>query len=525
MPTQKPRDASCQAGTWTRGAATRAGRPETPGTPSRTGPRTPAQLLALQRSVGNRAASATLKANPEGLATASRPLSPAEVTVQRTVTEADRAWARTTNGSIEQIQDAVTAAEGEIDTDATAASEALKVVRTEYTHFEERYWNAVSRFTRGVESAQAREQQLRDSFQTTVELALFAATGPGKAAFSAVSGAVEIMDETYKVFEAAQNTLSLLETTFPGAPQPSAPLPGPSPDIDWSAALTTAISVLDGTLEQRRHLTRMSAACNKHVRFLGTVRDGSFAGTTPAQTPAGLAATRLAENVSRVTAALGVLGRGSISGPAVAFMNAAVPLLKGKSGRDLEQELAIRWIGGLSFGQLDEIDTADDYFISIGLIDGRGNRLALDTGWWDDPEELIYYLARTERRAMQLVGDSADWMGAFIKTPIDLPLEVRGSGPLARRICHEPGPFLGRIRDSRGKYWRAEAPGHTSREDGGHVRITGYTIDRENRTGWQSWGRSEVEKMEAEVTFRVTPVGQTGGGAGPLLPSVHAPDD
>ncbi|MGH3903644.1 MAG: hypothetical protein ACRDTE_05550 [Pseudonocardiaceae bacterium] len=523
---QKPRGSSGPAGTWTAGAATRVERPATPGTAFRAGLRTPAQLLALQRSVGNRVTSATLKANPANPAnpvTASRSIA-VDVTVQRTVTEADRAWARTTNTSVEQVQDAVTAAQREVNTDATAASAALKVVQTEYTHFEERYWHAVSRFTRGVEAAQAREQQLRDSIQTTVELALFGVTGPWTAASVAASTTVTTMEETYKYFEAVQNAASVVDTAFPGAGQPSAaPRPGPSPDIDWSAALSTAISILDETVKQHGQLTDMSAACIRHIRFLGDVRNGSFAGENPAQTPEGLAATRLAENIARVTTALGTLGGGSISEPAVTFKDAAVPLLQAKSDRDLEQELAIRWIGGLSWDQLDEIDTADDYFISIGLIDGRGNRLALDTGWWDDPEELIYYLARTERRAMQLVGDTVDWMGAFLRTPIELPFEVRG--PFGSRVCPVPPPFLGQIRDSRGTLWRAEAPGHTSREDGGYVRVTSYTIDRENRTGWQSWGRSEVEQMEAEVTFRVTPVGETGGGAGPLLPSIHAPDD
>jgi hypothetical protein len=479
--------------------------------------------------VGNRATSATLAANPANPAapaTRSRSVAAADVTVQRTVTEADRAWAQTTNASVEQVQDAVTAAQRKVNTDATAASAALKIVQTEYAHFERRYWNAVGRFTRGVEAAQAREQQLRDSIQTTVELALFGVTGPWTAASVAASKTVKAMEETYKYFEAVQNTLSVLDTAFPGAAQPSAaPQPGPSPDIDWSAALSTAISILDETVKQHGRLTDMSAACIRHIRFLGGVRNGSFAGENPAQTIEGLAATRLAENVVRVTTDLGTLGGGSISEPAVTFKDAAVPLLQAKSNRDLEQELAIRWIGGLSWDQLDEIDTADDYFISIGLIDGRGNRLALDTGWWDDPEELIYYLARTERRAMQLVGDTVDWMGAFVRTPIELPFEVRGSGPFARRFCPVPPPFLGMIRDSHGALWRAEAPGRTSREDGGYVRVTGYTIDRENRTGWESWGRSEVQQMEAEVTFRVTPIGETGGGAGPLLPSFHAPDD
>jgi hypothetical protein len=437
--------------------------------------------------------------------------------VQRTVTEADRAWAQTTMATVERVQDAVTAAQRRVNTDATAASEALTVVQEEYVAFEERYWKAVDRFTRGVEAAQAREQQLRDSIQTTVELALFAATGPWTAARIATSAAVKTLDQTYKYFEAAQNASSLLDTAVPGSADPSAkPRPGPSPDIDWSAALSTAISTLDETIKQHSSLTDMSDACIRQLRFLGSVRDGSFAGENPAAKPDGLAATRLAENLATVVSNLGSLGGGSISDPAVTFKETAVPLLKQKSGTDLEQELAIRWIGSLSYKDLDEIDTADDYFISINLIDGRGNRLALDTGWWDDPEELIWYLARTERRAMQMVGESFAWMGAFIKTPPELPEVIIGSGPFARKVCREPGPFLGMIRDSSGKIWRAEAPGRTSREDGGSVRVTGYTIDREKRTGWDSWGTSAVERMESEVTFRVVPVGDTGGGALPL---------
>ena len=500
--------------------------PGAPGAAFTTRPRTPAQVLALQRSAGNGATSATLTAHQAAAPSAPSPVATAGVTVQRKVTDADRAWAQTTNDAVEQVQDAVTAAQRRVNTDATAASAALKVVQKEYTAFETRYWNAVTRFTRGVEAAQAREQQLRDSIQTTVELALVGVTGPWVKVSDAAKEVIETLDNTYKYFEAVQNTVSGLDTVFPGAAQPSGkPQPGPSPDIDWSAALSTAISILDETVKQHGHLTDMSAACIKHIRFLSGVRNDTFAGKDPAKTAEGLAATRLAENLAKVTKALGALGDGSISGPAVSFQDATVPLLKAKTDRDLEQELAIRWIGGLSWDQLDEIDTADDYLISIGLIDGRGNRLALDTGWWDDPEELIYYLARTERRAMQLIGNTVDWMGAFVKTPIELPFEVVGSGRFARRVCPVPPPFLGQIRDSSGGFWRAEAPGRTSREDGGYVKITGYTIDRENRTGWRSWGQSEVRKMEAEVLFTVIPVGETGGGAGPLLPSIRAADD
>lgn len=494
-------------------------RPAVPAAVVTAGPRSPAQVLALQRSAGNRATSGAVPARPAQVAAG-------DVTVQRKVSDADRAWAKSTNGSVEKVQDAVTAAQRNVNADATAASAALKSVQEEYTRFEERYWNAVSRFTKGVEAAQAREQQLRDSIQTTVELALFGVTGPWTAASVASSKVVKAMEEAYKYFEAVQNAAGVVDAAFPGAAEPSAkPQPGPSPDIDWSAALSTAITVLDGTIKQHGRLTDMSEACIKHIRFLNGVKDGSFEGTDPAKTTEGLAATRLADNLAKVTAELGTLGKGSISAPATTFQDAAIPLLKGKTDRDLEQELAIRWIAGLSFDQLDEIDTADDYLISIGLIDGKGNRLAIETGWGDDPEELIYYLARTERRAMQLVGETVDWMGAFVKTPIELPFKTIGSGLFERKVCPVPPPFYGSIRDSRGGFWRAEAPGRTSREDGGYVRITGYTIDREKRSGWESWGRSEVEKMEAEVTFRVVPVGETGGGAGPLQPGFHAPDD
>jgi hypothetical protein len=480
--------------------------------------------LALQRSAGNRATAARLAADKRAPSTPSTTAS-ADVTVQRKVTDADRAWAETTNGSLGKIEDAVTAAQRRVNTDATDASAALKVVQAEYELFERRYWDAVGRFTRGVEAAQAREQQLRDAIQTTVEVALVGVTGPWVSASKAATKVINVLDETYKYFEAVQNVGSLLDTAFPGGAPSGRPQPGPSPDIDWSAALTTAISVLDDTIKQHTRLTDMSDATNKHLRFVNNVRAGSFAGDNPAQTPEGLAATRLAENLAKVTEELGALGDGSISAPAINFKNAAVPKLQAKTDRDLEQELAIRWIGGLSWDELDEIDTADDYLISIGLIDGQGNRLALDTGWWDDPEELIYYLARTERRAMQMVGNTVDWMGAFIKTPIELPTIEIGSGRFARKVCPVPPPFLGQVRDSRGSFWRAEVPGRTSREDGGYVKITGYTIDREHRTGWESWGRSEVQQMEAEVTFHATPVGETGGGAGPLLPSVHAADE
>jgi hypothetical protein len=51
--------------------------------------------------------------------------------------------------------------------------------------------------------------------------------------------------------------------------------------------------------------------------------------------------------------------------------------------------------------------------------------------------------------------------------------------------------------------------------------VASYRIDREARSGWDSYGRRQQDQMNAEVVFQVEPAGgPLGGGAstpGPVL--------
>jgi hypothetical protein len=119
-------------------------------------------------------------------------------------------------------------------------------------------------------------------------------------------------------------------------------------------------------------------------------------------------------------------------------------------------------------------------------------------------EKLIQWLARVESTAMELVGQTAEWMGG------------RALG----------GAVGGQIRDSRNRRWNASAPEGTSESAGGTVRITAYWINR-SRGESADWEWSHPADLQlylnGQVTFRITPLGATGGGATAEGPVLHAP--
>ncbi len=448
---------------------------------------TPTGMLALQRSAGNQAAT-TLTAGHGS-----------PVTVQREVSAEDRTWAQTSNTSVERVQDAVSAAQTRLNADTELAITSLDTVRTGFTAFETRYYEAADRFTRGVRTAQTNEQQRRDGLAAAASLVLFAAAGPWAVASNSTVAMLRTVNDSKGYVDALTatgqvGTAVLPASTLP-APPPATLDPGRPRDLDWSAAMSTAINTLRTSLQQNRALQSISETCTRTVRYLGHVRDGSHPGADARTGPEGVAAQALAEHAADVVARLAAIGPGTISGPAQTFQSTALPLLTAKTGHDLEQEMALRWISRLGDDQLDEIDTADEYLKNVGIIDANGNRLSMDTGSYttDVDERLIRMLARVETAAMDHVGTAATWLGGTSLAP-------------GMRV-------FGRVRDDHNREWNASAPAGTTTEGGGSVRIESYQINREDRSGWTSYGQAEQQQMYSEVLFRVRPVGNLGGGA------------
>jgi hypothetical protein len=453
------------------------------------------QVARLQRDAGNAAVSG-LVAQRAGAPVVQRQTA----APLRSDTEADAQWAETTNASVERVQDAVALARQNLATDAAEALLAIRAVQAGYQGFETRYDQAVSNFTAGVAAAQAKEGEFRKLVAFAGNL-LLAEVAPLLAAVKSAA------DGVLGKLEIAAAVVNVLDADKAGkkADAPARRQRG-TPGVDWEELLNTTVTAFETTLRQNATLDAMSARCTEHVRYLGRVRAGSGPATDPRTTPDGVRAEQTAANAASIVRTLSQIGVGEVSRPARAFAVDAARRLEAVTVRRLEQDIGVRWISGLAAGQLDEIDTAEGYLQTIGVINADGNRLDYSTGvvTTDVDEKLIQWLARVESTAMELVGQTAQWLGG------------RALG----------GAVGGQIRDSRNRRWNASAPEGTSESAGGAVRITSYWINR-SRGESSDWEWSHPADLQlylnGQVTFRVTPLGATGGGATAEGPVLHAP--
>jgi hypothetical protein len=436
------------------------------------------QLTALQRNAGNQAVSGLV-----------RP-------VQRAgPDDADKRWAEAANTNVELVQDAVAKARDNLQKDANEALTAIREVQAGYTTFEERYDEAFGNFIAGMaaaKAAQAKVDELKGFALEAGELVL------GRY-FTLLS---EIKSQADKVLGYVDKAARVVNLLTPAAPQrPEAP--ERSGQANWSDLLGTTITAFEKTLQQNAMLNALSSRCTESVRFLGRVRTGAYSGQGAPSSPDGLRAASIADNAAAAVSALSSVGVGEVSAPAKRFAAEAKPQLDKVTVRRLEQDIAIRWMGGLSHDELDQIDVAEEYLASIGVINAGGNRLDYDTGMvtTDVDEKLIQWLAKAESTAMSLVGHNAEWLGG------------RAIGDAV----------AGQIRDNRNRHWNASAPAGTSENGGGMVRITTYWINR-NPGESSSWEWSHSADLQLylrnQVGFVVLPLGATGGGAtaeGPVL--------
>jgi hypothetical protein len=421
------------------------------------------------------------------------------VTVQRDETEdANKKWAEESNAKIETVQDAVSKAKTNLNGDAQKAVEAVRGAQTSYTAFDKKYNDALERFKDGVSAAQEKEKEFRENVKFVGNLLLCYASPFYKAATGAAGSVLGTIESVAKLAEG-----------IGAVPKPkdkpageSDKNVGPSPQVDWSGLLTTTIDSFEKTLSQNKSLDSMSDQCIQLVRFLGSVRSGTFSGSDPRGSTQGDKVTTMADNATGITGGLSAIGTSEVSGPATPFRAETAKSLDKVTGLELEQRIAMKWISGLTKDQLDEIDTAEDYLSMIKVIGAEGSRLSYDTGMitTSDDEQIVQMLAQVEHEAMNLVGQTADWLGG-------------------RRFADA---VAGEIRDDAGRTWNAAATKGTSEEGGGQVRITAYSVARSQSeaAGWE-WSRPANlrEQLFRDVTFTVTPTGPTGGGVveGPVL--------
>jgi hypothetical protein len=437
-----------------------------------------------------------------------RPASASRAVVQRRVSPGHVAWARETNAQIERIQDAVVEARRTLNGDARTAITSLQEVQSEYTGFERRYDEAARKVKRGISAARAREQQIDDGLTAAVDLVLFAAGGPWFLAARATVRTLRAVSDVKSYVDAVGHAGTVAQAVQGAEPgeDPLSRIPVRSQEVNWDEAMTFALQAFRATVEHHDHLNGIADRCRNHVRFLGTVRDGSYGGADPQEDRHGRSAAAMAAVADEIIRRLAVFQAGVVSGPVGTFRDASVPRLRGRGVRDLEREITLRLIASLSYAEAAErngvIRGGKDYLREIGLIDRNGNLLNFDTGlgWVTDVgAQVIRLLAQGEVQAMSMVGATAEWRGSFGVQGPDRPvtgtIEFAGTRETTISAPGSPRPPSGTQ--------FAVAPAGTRLQAGDRVVVVGYSTSRSERTKWTSYGRATREAIQGEVTFLV----------------------
>lgn len=488
---------------------------------------TPNQIVQLQRTVGNKALSQLFRkdeppqdhdstlAMPQqaDIADADLDSLQREALLQRDVSDEDRQWATDAKVSIESIQDAVTAATRRLNTDARTAIGHIRNAQEQYNNFETLYNAAVVRFVGGVEAARAREQEFRENVKFVATTIFVAAAPTAGAMYKAMDDALTKVQRV--------SSIMVMATTPAPAPDRSG---GTSPAmaarnggrIEWSELLSATLTAFETTLQNNESLTNMSAECITVLRFLDSVQNGRYTGNAPQSSESGTKASTMHSSLANIIRDLGAIDEGTVSGPTATLKDQITERLSTVTGRKLEQDLAIRWMGGLGPNELDEIDLADAYLARIGVFDSGDNRLDYDTGaiTTSDDERILRWRAGWETAAMNLVGSTVTWLG----DPMTRPGVIEDE-----RGCREVKTYGGTVRDDRNGEWNVSVPRGVTPTGGGNMLITGYTMDRMDSSGWE-WSRpgNLQQMLKWEVRLIGQPSGPMGGGAPRPGPVMHA---
>lgn len=408
--------------------------------------------------------------------------------------DADKAWAEDARTKERSVKAAAGNAANTVNGDAAVAVTKLRAALASYNAFEAKYNGAVKNFTSKVKEAMEQAEALRKQVGAAAELALAAASaGAGGEAIGKVAEVVETVNDKLGVLSAASE---LAGGTEPKKPEVKGPV---AAELDWKKLISTAIDTLDGLQKQSSAIGAFTEKCFKAEVFLSGVIEGTGP-DNPKTTADGQAADAIANNSQKVVAQLAGIKPGDIAGPASQFAADCAAHLDPADPRKLEQDMVMKWMAGLSKDQLDTIDDIDGYLHDIGVIDGKGSRLGVDTGNWttDLDKKMIWMRSQIETSAIALVGKRATWMGA-----------TGGGG----------GGIRGQIRDEDGGLWFATGPAALGPSPGGEVQVNSYAIaelGKEN-SEWDHPGDIEMRRiLHDKVTFTVTPIGPMGGGAEPV---------
>jgi hypothetical protein len=411
---------------------------------------------------------------------------PAEEASAGEFADTNKAWAEGIRPDIQDVTDTTAAAKETLSADAEAAIAAITTAQTSYTNYEKKYDSALARFKAGVEAAQKQEEDLRAAAKIVANTALGAYFPLLAATKGAISGVLETVNDAASVAGVVGIVPKPAEKG--GASDKGM---GPSDKVDWKALLQTTIDAFKSYLSQNKALDAIATDATGHERYLSAVIEGKHDDVDASTTDAGSKAGIMAAEHNSIGISLESIVAGTVSGPADEFAQSASGSLDKLTDKKIEQDIAIKWISGLTREQRDEIDTADSYLKSLGLIDVKNSRLDYDTGDWtmDGDEVMIHLRAQVEQMAMNAIGPG-EWMGR----------DALG----------------GKVRDAHGIVWPASAPAAASDKAGGQVQINKYSFfptqgigDASSRPGSENQIK---EMMVASCVMTISLNGPTGGG-------------
>jgi hypothetical protein len=419
--------------------------------------------------------------------------------------EEDKKWAEGQRAKIQGVQDAVTAAIKRLNDEGTKAIGGLKQAQDSYTAFERKYNAALLKFQNGVDAAKKAAKELQENITFVAKTVLTAYAPVFMTNVGAVTGHIDKATSILKLAGAVGGATGILPPG-PKTAEPTTAL-GPSDKTDWKSLISTAISTFDNFIKQNKALAETAALALKNERFLGAVVEGK-GGEDPRASEGGQAADKMASNASSMIASLDSLGVG-LSNGAVEFGKGASIALDAKLPRDIEQDIAIKWMSTLTKtvvpgtmgveDQTEEIDDARSYLKELGIE----KRLGHDAGMYmvDADQHILWMRAQTEQGALARVGNQGEYLGG----------KRHGDSPWYSGKARFDGVEYNVVGNDLGE------------QPGGSVLVEKYDIGPlpPTITAMKRPADSITRQiMHGLVTFTVQAVGKMGGGALPNGPTI-----
>jgi hypothetical protein len=402
----------------------------------------------------------------------------------------DKAWATEIRDKVQEVQDAASKATDILNEDADTALKAVKQAQQSYNSFEAAYSQALGRFTKGVKKAMEQAEELRGYVKFAANTAITMFGG------AAVKEGFELAGKAAGIIEKAGKAAAVIDKfTKPAGPEkPDAKPevnPGPTTATDWKALLGTAIESYDKYIKGNKAIAGINKSCLEQVKFLNSVIDGK-GGDNPRTGDQGTKAEGFKTGSAEAIQILGSFQKGAVSTGATSFATTVSNALDKQTSEKIEQDIAIKWMGGLSKSQLSALDDADSYLKQLGVIDTKGNRLGVDTGKYTTEWDTMVMQARAqvETRAQAMLGTVRGWGGG------------RKVGEMVHGSVHGD--------ETSSNWWPAVGPGDLPEGMEGQVLVLSYSIapiDKDVASNWEHVHEHELQgRMISKVTFSVSKV-------------------